>query len=636
MLSLSTGLSLTSNILRPLSGGVSISFGAPLSVDDDAAVSTVIARASVSGDGGPYTFTLTNNAGGQFAITAGGELSVAAALTEGLQTITVSATDGVNDPITSTKSVSVNSLPANTVAPVFAGTPEVGETGTTDNGTWTGFPAPTFTYQVERDGVDTPGEEAASYSFSDADDETDVHIAVTATNVRDSVTVDSNALSITYAQPVAAGEAVDQAFTDDSGVQTYDASGDFTGGNLTFSLTTSLTGVTINSSTGIVTFDTDTLAVQSGTSVAVRAANSGGSADSSFSLTIAAAGGDTYELELDASNAGSFTFSSGSDINQWDDQSGNSRHATQSTVANQPDRDTSGTPFVHFDESDDQLTVDFGSTFNGEIFQGTPLGVARYTINVVGGSWTFPTNAQYAIDGGRRNGIIAVDGVASDPAAINADLAAMGAGSDYSAATSMPSWFRGRTDITEIDGSGWDMSGISSIASFAQDASNLTTVNGVGSWNTPALTNMGSAFRSCTSLSSIDLSGLDTSGVTAFNQTFRACSSLTSIDLSNWDTASSTTFIRFARDCSSLTTVALNGGTGNPFADSACTNYAEAFRNTNLTQQSIDDILVAIEAAGTSNGTFGQSGGSSPSSTGEAAVTALRGRGWTVTVTGGF
>jgi len=33
---------------------------------------------------------------------------------------------------------------------------------------------------------------------------------------------------------------------------------------------------------------------------------------------------------------------------------------------------------------------------------------------------------------------------------------------------------------------------------------------------------------------------------------------------------------------------------------------------------------------------FDQSGGSAPSSTGEAAITTLRSRGWTVTVTGGF
>jgi hypothetical protein len=98
-----------------------------------------------------------------------------------------------------------------------------------------------------------------------------------------------------------------------------------------------------------------------------------------------------------------------------------------------------------------------------------------------------------------------------------------------------------------------------------------------------------------------------------------------------------TTFLQFADGCTSLTTVTVTGGTGNPFADSPCTNYANAFRNTNLTQASIDAILVAINDAGTSTGTFNQSGGSAPSvATGQVAITALRLRGWTVSVTGGF
>jgi hypothetical protein len=74
----------------------------------------------------------------------------------------------------------------------------------------------------------------------------------------------------------------------------------------------------------------------------------------------------------------------------------------------------------------------------------------------------------------------------------------------------------------------------------------------------------------------------------------------------------------------------------NLFNPCTCTNYANAFTNTNLTQTSIDNILVSINSNGTSNGTFNQSGGSAPSATGQAAITAMRSRGWTVTVTGGF
>lgn len=124
--------------------------------------------------------------------------------------------------------------------------------------------------------------------------------------------------------------------------------------------------------------------------------------------------------------------------------------------------------------------------------------------------------------------------------------------------------------------------------------------------------------------------------ITSMNLWFRDRSDLTTLDVSNWDTSNVTNFRFFARNCSSLTTVTVNDGFGNPFADSPCTDYTDAFTGTNITQQSIDDILVAINAAGTSNGTFGQSGGSAPSTTGESAIDSLRARGWTISVTGGY
>lgn len=72
------------------------------------------------------------------------------------------------------------------------------------------------------------------------------------------------------------------------------------------------------------------------------------------------------------------------------------------------------------------------------------------------------------------------------------------------------------------------------------------------------------------------------------------------------------------------------------FDGCGCTQFLEAFFNTTLTTASIDNILVSINSNGTSGGTFGQSGGSAPSATGQAAITAMRSRGWTVVVTGGF
>jgi len=64
-----------------------------------------------------------------------------------------------------------------------------------------------------------------------------------------------------------------------------------------------------------------------------------------LSVQPAASGGDFapgdiagLEVWYDASDDDSFTYSSGTVVSQWDDLSGNDRHLTQSTVAQQPDR----------------------------------------------------------------------------------------------------------------------------------------------------------------------------------------------------------------------------------------------------------------------------------------------------------
>ena len=76
----------------------------------------------------------------------------------------------------------------------------------------------------------------------------------------------------------------------------------------------------------------------------------------------------------------------------------------------------------------------------------------------------------------------------------------------------------------------------------------------------------------------------------------------------------------------------------NAFDNVSGGNFTDAFTNTALTQTSIDNILVSLVASGIATGTrvFDQSGGSAPSSTGEAAIITLRYRGWTVTVTAGY
>jgi len=137
-------------------------------------------------------------------------------------------------------------------------------------------------------------------------------------------------------------------------------------------------------------------------------------------------------------------------------------------------------------------------------------------------------------------------------------------------------------------------------------------------------TNFSFAWLNCSSITSFPL--LDTSSVTNFNRSWRNCSSLTSFPL--LDTSSGTNFDSAWQSCSSLTSFP-----SNAFDTNIATNYSSSFSFTNLTTQSIDDILVSLVASGVSNGTFDQSEGQAPSATGQAAIITLTNRGWTITTT---
>jgi len=346
-------------------------------------------------------------------------------------------------------------------------------------------------------------------------------------------------------------------------------------------------------------------------------------------------------------------------------------------------------PGADFDLVDDNMGMDFtGKAGVYTLVQGMSDGIIHAKVNVPDGPYDITQDPRYFPDGNLIGYVLREgDLTASEVTRTKSYLQTQGSGSDFSGVTSMVGWFHDRDELVELYSGDWDTSSVTDFGAFVRNCSSLTTLD-VSNWDTSSVTYFGAFALRCSSLTTLDVSNWDTSSVTNFVNFARDCSSLTTLDVSNWDTSSVTKFVNFARDCSSLTTldvsnwdtssvtkfgafvrdctglttldvsnwdtssvtdfggfvrdctglttVTVNGGTGSPFADSPCTDYTDAFTNTNLTQQSVDDILVAIEAAGTSNGTFDQSGGTAPSATGEAAIDGLRSRGWTVTVTGGY
>jgi hypothetical protein len=180
--------------------------------------------------------------------------------------------------------------------------------------------------------------------------------------------------------------------------------------------------------------------------------------------------------------------------------------------------------------------------------------------------------------------------------------------------------------------------------------------------NTAAGISFGQAWSACASLTSFPL--INTAAGTSFLEAWNDCSSLTSFPLIN--TAAGTNFVRAWRGCSSLTSfpalnfdaavglasdpnttlsgllAAWSGCTSladfpaNLFDNTTCTRYLDAFTNCALTAQSIENILVSINTANTSNGNLGLSGGTNAVKTSwtanaNTAYDALVARGWTIT-----
>jgi hypothetical protein len=82
--------------------------------------------------------------------------------------------------------------PVNVAIPIIFGSPIVNLTIVTTNGTWTGYPSPTFAYQWKRDGLDIVGETGSSYVVQLADVGEDITVTVTATNSQGSASATSD------------------------------------------------------------------------------------------------------------------------------------------------------------------------------------------------------------------------------------------------------------------------------------------------------------------------------------------------------------------------------------------------------------------------------------------------------------
>jgi hypothetical protein len=284
------------------------------------------------------------------------------------------------------------------------------------------------------------------------------------------------------------------------------------------------------------------------------------------------------------------------------DLSGNDNHAAQATSAARPIYQTSPDR-ITIDGVDDKMTVTVPTGgFTGTMVLATDQGTASYGVNIPAGPYDIGGRDGQHFPGNAIVGQLIRDGALSigESAAIEAYFVENGAAASYGAVTDFAEFWRYWSEITSFP-----------------------------LIDTSAGTNFRNAWRDCTGLTSFPL--IDTSAGTSFRAAWRGCNSLTSFPLI--DTSAGTNFYRAWQNCTGLTSFP-----ANIFDNVKGGNFADAFTDTALTQTSIDNILVSLVTSGIATETrvFDQSGGSAPSSTGEAAIDTLRSRGWTVAVTGGY
>jgi hypothetical protein len=183
------------------------------------------------------------------------------------------------------------------------------------------------------------------------------------------------------------------------------------------------------------------------------------------------------------------------------------------------------------------------------------------------------------------------------------------------------------------------------LTSFPEvDASNVTdlafawstcrSLTSFPSINISKATNLLNAWASCSGLTSFPT--LDTSKATNAARCWFGCTSLTSfpaLDFSSIAQSAPNVFSQGLaeawRDCVNLTQFP-----ANVFDNCPTVNFTDAFRNCGLNQQSVDNILISINAANKSNGRLDIILGNSapPSAAGLAAQQSLQSRGWIVNV----
>ena len=124
--------------------------------------------------------------------------------------------------------------------------------------------------------------------------------------------------------------------------------------------------------------------------------------------------------------------------------------------------------------------------------------------------------------------------------------------------TNVANMFNSCSALTSLDVSELDTSKVTGMGAMFHGCSALTSLD-VSGFDTSKAVEMNSMFTNCRKLSSLDVSGFDTSMVTNMYDMFHNCYALTSLDVSGFDTSSVTSMNDMFAGCSKLTSLDVSG-----------------------------------------------------------------------------
>ena len=156
--------------------------------------------------------------------------------------------------------------------------------------------------------------------------------------------------------------------------------------------------------------------------------------------------------------------------------------------------------------------------------------------------------------------------------------------------TDMSRMFDSCSSLTSLDVSGFNTENVTHMYDMFYMCSSLTSID-VSHFNTSNVKRMSWMFNGCKNLTSLDVSNFKTDNVTDMNSMFLGCSGLTSLDLSVFNTANVTDMYAMFSGCSGLTTLDVsNFNTANVTHMSYMFNRCSGLTSLDVTNFKTDNV----------------------------------------------